>query len=182
MITETRLRDGTPALIVSLLPMDRDTLRAEYDKLSAHTRDSRFLAGVPHLTERLLHHLVDEVDGVDHVALALVVLDERHEGDPAGVGRIIRYRDQPDAADLAVTVADAWQRRGVARALLDELIRSRPAGVTRIVTSIAADNVASLAMVRHLGECTMTPVGGNCLDVEVLLTATPEERVPPPGT
>ncbi|GAB2862469.1 GNAT family N-acetyltransferase [Nocardioides pacificus] len=180
MIAEAVLSDGTPALILPLLPTDREALREGYEHLSARTRDSRFLSGVPHLTEGLLHHLVDEVDGIDHIALALVALDSHHHGDPVGVGRIIRYADQPDAADLAVTVIDEWQGRGVARALLAELLRARPVGVTRIVTSIAADNAASIAMVRSLGPCTLTPVGGNCLEVEVQLV--PEDDRVLPGT
>ncbi len=76
----------------------------------------------------MLDHLVDEVDGVDHVALALVAVDRDGVGVPAGVARMIRYRDRPTAADVAVTVFDEWQGRGVATALLDELLRQRPAG------------------------------------------------------
>ena len=120
----------------------------------------------------MLDHLADEVDGVDHVALALVVLDEDNLGIPVGVARMIRYRAEPSDADLAVTVIDSWQGRGVATALLAELMRERPTGVTRIVTTVAADNTASLAMLRRLGEITVTPAGIDRLDVVVELTPT----------
>ena len=113
MITEARLRDGARALTLPLLPGDREALREGYENLSAEARAHRFLAGVPHLTEPMLDHLVDEVDGIDHVALALVVLGEEDEGTPAGVGRIIRYPDRRTAADVAVTVVDGWHGRGV---------------------------------------------------------------------
>jgi ribosomal protein S18 acetylase RimI-like enzyme len=122
---------------------------------------------VPHLTPALLDHLVDEVDNVDHVALALAVVDPEGVGVPAGVGRIIRYRDRPTAADLAVTVFDEWQGRGVATALVDELVRRRPEGVTQIVTTVAADNPASLAMLRRLGPTTETPAQSSRLEVVV---------------
>jgi RimJ/RimL family protein N-acetyltransferase len=167
MIVEARLRDGTHALIWELLPGDREALRTGYEQLSEETRYHRFLTGVPHLTDALLDHLVDEVDGVDHVALALVVLDEDGVGVPAGVGRIIRYPQRPDAADLAVTVLDEWQGRGVATALVDELLRRRPAGVRQIVTTVAADNAPSLAMLRRLGPTTETP--GETPRVEVVV-------------
>lgn len=173
MIVEARLRDGTHALIWELLPSDREALRTGYEQLSEETRYHRFLTGVPHLTPALLDHLVDEVDGVDHIALALVVLDEGGVGVPAGVGRIIRYPHQPDAADLAVTVLDEWQGRGVATALVDELLRRRPAGVTRIVTTVAADNPASLAMLRRLGPTTETPGETPRLEVAVELDRAP---------
>jgi len=169
LITETLLRDGTRALIWPLLPGDREELRQRYETLSARTREHRFLANVPHLTDTMLDHLVDEVDGIDHVALALVVIDEHDEGEAVGVARVIRYRERPDAADVAVTVEDAWQGRGVATALLAELMRERPADVTRIVTTVAADNDASFAMLRRLGPTTVTPAGTNRLDVVVEL-------------
>jgi RimJ/RimL family protein N-acetyltransferase len=180
LIAEARLSDGTFAFIWPLLPSDREAIREGYEHLSAESREHRFLADVPHLTETLLEHLVDEVDGVDHVALALVAVDEQHVGSGVGVARIIRYPSDPSAADLAVTVEDAWQGRGVATALLTELLRRRPAGVTRIVTTVAADNAASLAMLRRLGPTSVTSGGGNRLDVVVDLP--PEGPDARPGT
>ena len=106
----------------------------------------------------MLDHLVDEVDGVDHVALVLVVIGDDHKGVPVGLARMIRYADDPTAADVAVTVVDEWQGRGVATALLAELVRERPEGVTHIVTTVAADNAASLAMLARLGTVASTPV------------------------
>jgi ribosomal protein S18 acetylase RimI-like enzyme len=173
VISEARLRDGTRALIWELLPSDREALRSGYEQLSEEARYHRFLTGVPHLTESLRDHLVDDVDNVDHVALALVVVDEDGVGVPAGVGRIIRYADRPTAADLAVTVLDEWQGRGIATALVDELMRRRPAGVTQIATTVAADNPASLAMLRRLGPTTETPGESPRLEVVVDLDLPP---------
>jgi RimJ/RimL family protein N-acetyltransferase len=169
VLTEAQLRDGTPACILPVLPQDRDAIREGFEGLSAESRNHRFLASVPHLTEAMLDHLVDEVDGIDHVALALVVFDEDRVGTPVGVARMIRYADNPGDADLAVTVLDDWQGRGVAGALLAELVRERPLGVTRIVTAVAADNAPSLHMLRRLGETTTSPAGVNRLDVVVEL-------------
>lgn len=170
MITEVRLAEGTRAFIWPLLRVDREALREGYETLSAESRHHRFLSGVPHLTDSMLDHLVDEVDGIDHVALAFIVLDDDNLGTPVGVARMIRYSDRPTDADLAVTVIDSWQGRGVATALLSELVRERPVGVIRIVTTVAADNAASLAMLRRLGDTTTTPAGINRLDVVVDLT------------
>ena len=172
MITEAMLTDGTRGFIWPLLHGDREALREGFETLSAQSRNHRFLASVPHLTDTMLGHLVDEVDGIDHVALALVVLDDDNVGTPVGVARMIRYTDQPTEADVAVTVLDSWQGRGAATALLAELVRERPVGVTRIVTTVAADNAASLAMLRRLGETVTTPAGINRLDVVVDLTPT----------
>jgi RimJ/RimL family protein N-acetyltransferase len=172
VFTEARLAEGTRAVILPLLPADREALREGYETLSAQSRNRRFLSSVPHLTANMLDHLVDDVDGIDHVALALVVLDDDNVGTPVGVARMIRYSDRPTEADLAVTVLDDWQGRGVATALLAELVRERPLGVTRVVTTVAADNAASLAMLRRLGETTVTPAGIDRLDVVLELAPT----------
>jgi RimJ/RimL family protein N-acetyltransferase len=181
MATELRLRDGTRALTWSVLPEDREAIREGYERLSERSRYHRFLAGVPHLTDQLLDHLVDEVDGIDHVALVLFVLDEDNEGVPAGIARVIRYPGRPDVADVAVTVADEWQGRGVATALLGQLMRERPRGVSALETTVAADNDASLAMLRRLGRTTVTDVGDGRLDVRVDLPDLPDrpEEVEP---
>lgn len=156
MGTEVTLRDGTRAITWALLPSDRDEVARGYEKLSPDSRFHRFLAAVPHLTDSLLTHLVDEVDGVDHVALVLFVFDEESVGTPAGIGRIARYPDEPDTADVAVTVAEEFRGRGVATALLQSLLLQRPVGVKRIATVVAADNDPSLAMLRRLGPTTVT--------------------------
>ena len=135
-----RLRDCTPAIVVPLVHANREALRHEYEHLSAETRFDRFLAAVPELTDTMLDHLVDEVDGVDHVALVLLVTTADGTELPLGLARIIRYPHDPTAADVAVTVVDGWHGRGVATALLDVLMRRRPAGVERIVTVVKADN------------------------------------------
>lgn len=151
-LTPVRLRDGTEAVVVPLVPANRDALRSEYAHLSAETRFGRFLAAVPELTDTMLEHLVDDVDGSDHVALVLLVTTPEGTELPLGLARILRYPDDPTAADVAVTVVDDWQGRGVATALLDVLMRHRPPGVQRIDTVVNAGNRASLAMLRRLGD------------------------------
>jgi RimJ/RimL family protein N-acetyltransferase len=151
-LTPVQLRDGTEAIVVPLVHANREALQREYEHLSFQTRFRRFLAPVPELTDTMLDALVDDVDGVDHVALVLLVLTDDGTELPLGLARIIRYPEEPTAADLAVTVVDDWQDRGVATALLEVLMRQRPKGVERIVTVVDATNRASLAMLRRLGE------------------------------
>ncbi|MBK7722145.1 MAG: hypothetical protein IPI32_07940 [Austwickia sp.] len=163
---QVTLRDGTPAWVGPLLPGDGEDLAREYQTLSFASKRHRFLSAVRELTPAMLEHLVDEVDGSNHVALVLFA--EQDDGlVPVGIGRIVRYREIPDAADLAVTVKDAWHGRGVATALLPLLINQRPPGVTHILTEVAADNAASLAMLRRVGEVQVHPAGYGVLDVEV---------------
>jgi RimJ/RimL family protein N-acetyltransferase len=171
-LTRVHLRDGTEAFVVPLVPANREALEREYDHLSPKTRFGRFLAVVPRLSGTMLDRLVDDVDGVDHIALVLLVVDDDGTEQPLGLARIIRYRDDPAAADVAVTVVDDWQRRGVATALLDVLMRQRPQGVERIDTFINEDNAASLAMLRRLGEVHLSEPEAGTQHVVVALTGS----------
>ncbi|KRF37618.1 GNAT family N-acetyltransferase [Nocardioides sp. Soil805] len=176
-LTPVRLRDGTDAFVVPLLAANREALRDEYEQLSLETRFSRFLAAVPTLSDAMLDHLVDDVDGVDHVALVALVISRDGTEVPIGLARIIRYADDPEAADLGVTVVDEWQGRGVATALLEVLMRDRPAGIDRIRTVTRADNPASLAMLQALGDVETEAAGPGVLSVVVHLDDGGRRRV-----
>lgn len=168
---DVTLRDGTPARIVRLQREDRDQLVAGFEELSEEARRQRFLTPTAHLSEAMISHLVDDVDFVDHVAYVLAVADPEQPDvfDPVAIGRMVRYEDAPDTADVAVTVKDAHQGRGIASALLDVLGRERPEGVTRILTEVVSGNEASLAMLRRLGPTTVESNGYGAFDVEVEL-------------
>jgi GNAT superfamily N-acetyltransferase len=166
---EVRLRDGTRAWIVPLLKTDRAALAREFETLSPESRRRRFLAPVMHLSESMLEQLVDDVDGIDHVALVLMAENPTDPlaAIPVGIARVVRYTEHPAAADLAVTVKDAWQGRGVASALLAALIPQRPAGVTHILTEVVTDNPASVAMLKALGEVHTRDSGNGIMEVEI---------------
>lgn len=169
MIEQVRLRDGTDAFVVPLERTDRATLAEEFETLSPESKRRRFLAPVRHLSDAMLEHLVDDVDGVDHVALVLCAETRPDVYDPVALARMVRYADVTDAADLAVTVKDEWQGRGVATVLLEVLSRQRPVGVERIVTEVLQDNPASVAMLRHLGAVSLEDEGHGVYGVIVEL-------------
>jgi ribosomal protein S18 acetylase RimI-like enzyme len=174
VLTEVRLPDGTSGLTCALLPGDRQQLSKAYDRLSPESKFHRFLTGVPHLSDAMLDRLVDGVDGVDHVALVLFLLDDKGVGTPAGVGRLVRYPDDPSAADVAVTVAEEFRGRGVATTLLQELLAQRPVGVETLRTVVSADNPAALAMLRPLGDVDVVD-SGDRYDVTVALPPGSQE-------
>lgn len=169
LVERVTLRDGTQAWVGPLLRSDREDLAREYQTLSFASKRHRFLSAVRELTPGMLDHLVDEVDGVNHVAWVLFA--EQDGGMvPAGIGRIVRYPEQPDTADVAVTVKDEWQGRGVATALMPILAAHRPPGVTHVRTEIAEDNPVPLKMLRRAGATRIQHAGSGVLDVEVDLT------------
>ena len=72
---------------------------------------------MPELPEATLKAAV-EVDHVDHEALVATPL---LSAEIVGECRFIRLPDQPDTAEVGVTVVDAWQGRGLGSALLARL-------------------------------------------------------------
>ncbi|MGR7027437.1 N-acetyltransferase family protein [Geodermatophilus sp. URMC 62] len=165
--TEVDLADGTPALVWPLLDTDGEALQRGYAELSSASRRSRFLTEPPELSDSLLRLLVDEVDGVDHVAVVLTAYPAGGGARPVGVARLVRHPGEPEVADVAVTVLDAWQGRGVGRALLAAVLDRRPRGVVRLRTAVAAGNRASLRMLGRVGQMTTRHEGAGQLTVAV---------------
>src|SRR3954453_9078215 len=98
-------------------PGDADLIREGFEQLSARSRYQRFLGGKPYLTSTELRYLT-AVDHHDHEALVAVA---RLRGQGIGVARYVRNADDPDSADLAVTIADQWQGCGVGGLLVNRL-------------------------------------------------------------
>ncbi len=99
-----RLADGALVHVRHVRPSDERMLRAAFRELSARSRYQRFLGPVSELSDALWRYLCD-VDGRDHVAL--VALDG--ESRAVGVARFVRQWMTPSGAEVAITVADAWQ-------------------------------------------------------------------------
>src|SRR5271165_2120552 len=111
------LRSGHRVLVRALRPDDAPGLAEAFEQLSETSRYRRFFTAKPHLSEQTLAFLTD-VDHHDHEALVAVAPDS---GQLVGVARFIRIPGEPDLAEVAVTVTDSWQRRGLGTALLREL-------------------------------------------------------------
>jgi RimJ/RimL family protein N-acetyltransferase len=139
-----RAGDGTQLYVRHVLPGDKELIRKAWLQLSAKSQQRRFLAAKPVLTARDLRYLT-ELDGHDHVALIAVRLDAPNR--LVGVARYVRLKDDPEAAEVAVTVADPMQGMGVGKALgvlLADEARGR--GVRRFTASVMAENRPALAL------------------------------------
>lgn len=141
-----RLHDGTGVALRALEPSDRDGLAAALDALSPESRRMRFLGPVPHVGPALLRHLT-EVDQHDHV-----VIVAEHAGQIVGDVRYVRLRTEPRTAEMAFFVGDAFQRRGLGRLLvLTAAALARADGIDTLTFTVAADNLASRALLAQLG-------------------------------
>ena len=140
-----------------IAPADKALLQAGVAALSPESAYGRFLTGKSSLTPAELRYLT-EVDGVDHIALLVL-----HGIELVAVGRIVRDQTQRDIAELAVVVADNWQRRGIGRTLTRELtLRS---GVDRVSGTMLATNRAALALMRGIGPLEYSAISGGVREV-----------------
>ncbi|MGZ8476438.1 MAG: N-acetyltransferase family protein [Candidatus Limnocylindria bacterium] len=141
-----RLRDGSEILVRPMKSTDKGLLKAAFERLSPESRYRRFFSPVRHLTDAQLAYLT-EVDHHDHEALVAL----SRGGDLVGVARFVRLADRPEAAEVAVTVADDWHGRGVATELLHRAVaRARDLGVSRFTASCLADNSAVIEVLEQL--------------------------------
>lgn len=111
------LRDGSIAELRPIMPDDRPLLAEGLSQMSVESRFARFGTGVAHLTDSELDYLT-VVDQMNHVAWGATI-----GGSPAGVGRYIRLPEEA-CAEIAVTIVDEYQGRGLGRLLFDAVVAS----------------------------------------------------------
>ena len=82
------------------------------------------------------------------------------EPESLGVARFIRDPDSPETAEVAIVVADAWQRRGLGTLLLRELAgRAADVGIKQFTAEILTEYAPTLALLQQLGAADMTRDG-----------------------
>jgi acyl-CoA synthetase (NDP forming)/GNAT superfamily N-acetyltransferase len=127
------LRDGSTCHLRPIGPQDADRLRAFHRSLSSETIYYRFFAPYPELTARDVQRFT-EVDHDSRVALVAVVGDGI-----IGVGRYDRTSDSE--AEVAFTVRDDYQGRGLGSVLLEHLAAAaRERGIDRFVAEVLPGN------------------------------------------
>jgi L-amino acid N-acyltransferase YncA len=144
-----RLGSGERVSVRQLRREDAPAIAAAVEQMSPRSRYLRFHSALPRLTEQMVSYLTD-IDHHDHEAL--VALPPGSGGIIVGVARFIRDPEHPDTAEMAVAVADTWQRRGLGTLLLRQLARrATEVGVSHFTADILAENAPTIELARELG-------------------------------
>jgi GNAT superfamily N-acetyltransferase len=143
------LRDGARVTLRQIAPEDKPLIAASFERLGEESRYRRFLTSKKDLSAAELDYLVD-VDHSDHEAI--IAVDQLSE-EAVGVARYVRSNDDAEVAEIAVTVIDDWQGRGLGRLLLTRLTdRARREGVRRFSAVVLGQNREALGLFNSFGD------------------------------
>jgi EmrB/QacA subfamily drug resistance transporter len=159
------LRDGSAVLIRPVQSADASLLAEGFGRLSDASRQMRFLTRKKQLSPAELRYFTD-VDHHDHEALGAL---DHADGRGVGVARYVRDSKDPRAAEIAVTIIDEWQGRGLGAELLAQLSdRARQEGIRRFTALIAAGNVAMAGLLQTMS-AELVRYGPGTVEYEVAL-------------
>jgi len=125
--------------------MEADFIR----RLSPQTKHYRFFGGVRELSPTEVSRLCD-VDGRHSMAFVATI---RRDGRETEIG-VSRYapNSRSDVREIAVTVADEWQHKGLGTMLMKQLIQSAQCnGVKQLYSIDLSDNAAMRSLAKDLG-------------------------------
>lgn len=142
------LRDGSQVVVRPIRKSDRQLERQFIEGLSEASRHFRFMGSFKSPSEALLTQLTDIDSAVDCALIALTC----DGGDTRQVG-VARFCRQPDqTAEVAVTVADDWQHKGLGVILMRQLIDiARSRGIGALHSVDLAENSAMQELGEYLG-------------------------------
>jgi len=162
------LRDGSTLRLRPPLESDGEALLRFFRDLSDRSFYYRF-HGHPSLDERLVDPVLDP-DWIDRGALVGFV-SEAGEERVVALANYVRLRD-PAVAEVAFTVADTYQGRGIGTRLVEQLAaRAAAQGIERFVGEVMAENAAMIGVFERVGFEVSRTLGGG--EVEMTFPIAP---------
>ena len=157
---------GGRAVSLRLLePWDHEVLCGFYRRLSPETIYRRFMAPVVPPATALVQRLLN----VDHCRRdALVAIDS--DG-IAGIARFAPFG--PAGHEVAIVIADEWQRRGLGTTLLTRLAHiARARGIASFHATLLAENRGARLFLQHFSPRTDFRFVDGIIEAEVPLRQT----------
>ena len=166
------LKDGNEVTIRAMRPDDKERLVKAFLHLQPQTIRTRFFYPKKTLSEDDLRWL-DEISHGNHVGLVATV--------PSGCEELIigegSYAVLGRTAEIGFTVAEAWQRRGIASRLLEHLAGfARVQGVAEFEAYVLQENAPMFAVFRRSGLPMTTRYAEGVLQVTLALDSPAAPR------
>jgi GNAT superfamily N-acetyltransferase len=137
---------------IIIRPIDIHDMSLESDfieHLSPETKHYRFFGAINNLSEKVLKTFCD-IDGKNSMAfIATEKIDEKEI--EIGVCRYV-VTSKPDVYELALTIADKWQHKGLGKLLMNQLISyAKSHGIKWLYSVELADNALMHNLCKELG-------------------------------
>jgi acetyl coenzyme A synthetase (ADP forming)-like protein len=163
--TDVILRDGSTLRLRAPTALDTEAMVEFFTGLSERSRYLRF-HGFPAVGPKLVEPVLDP-DWHERGALIGCL-----EGRVVALANWVRLRD-PRAAEVAFTVADDYQRRGIGTRLLERLAeRAAEAGIEEFVAEVLHENATMLAVFRDAGFDVTRAADGGELEIRFAIEPT----------
>jgi RimJ/RimL family protein N-acetyltransferase len=179
MMTDTRnyevaekLKDGTVVTIRAIRPDDKDRFAEAFKNLERESVYTRFFRFKKNLTADELK-TATEVDFENTVALVVTIPDDGGDETIIGAGRYVKYHppNPQGSAEIAFTVEEDFQGRGIASRILRHLIQiAREKGVSQFEAEVLAENRSMLTVFSRSGLPVKQSLEGGTLHITISLS------------
>ena len=145
-----KLSDNTLIGIGFVGPEDEERLISGFKKLSQQTKLYRFNCCKNELSTKEKEYLLN-IDNFNHLAIGAVDLDKSYDVG-IGLARYIREKEDPTRAEVAITVIDEYQNKGIGTYLFKELfIYANKNGVRTLTSYVLKENVKMIKILDKIG-------------------------------
>ena len=133
----------------AITPASKPVIASAMTRLSPESIRRRFFAPRRELSEAELHRLT-ALDGWNQYALGACTRSDDGTLEGVGVARFARTAQNSSTAELAITVVDAFQGRGVGKALIARLVDAAAArGIRTLHAIVLPDNAAIIGLLQR---------------------------------
>ncbi len=148
--TSWQLPDGTDVLVRPIRPEDAEIEQDFVENLSPESKYFRFMQSMDKLTPLMLARFT-QIDYDREMALVAVINEHTPDARILGVARYVSNPDR-QSCEFALTVADAWQKKGIGRQLMQRLMTvARDRGIEIMEGEVLSQNSKMLRLCENLG-------------------------------
>ncbi len=138
---------------------DKELLQEGFKKLSLLSKTYRFHRPKATLTENDINYFLD-IDNYDHLAIGAI---ERRGDKKYGIGliRYIREKNNPDCAEVGLTIIDDYQHKGLGTELYKKLLfYAKKNGLKTLINYVLNDNIFMIKLLKKFNSVSKKEMGG----------------------
>lgn len=161
LFQQIQLKNGIQAQVRLLTRDDKKSLAEGFKNLSSRSKYNRFFSHIKKLTEKQLEYFTN-IDYINHFAIGVHGLVQgKQEG--IAIGRYIKMPNEPDTAEVAITVTDDYHCQGVGKYLIKNIVQvARDNGFKKFVGFALPENKKAMKLMQVFKPKTTLEPGYIC--------------------